>query len=120
MLGGFELIKTLIITALAVHQATNLVRYSAIFAPLRDRIETGQKVLPLLPMKVNDFIANVVSCGWCLSIHMSWFLLLGAVLPQEWLVAKAIGFLALALAIAQVANLIHVWTGHVGSGVKGS
>lgn len=107
-------ILNIILLALAVHQTVNIVRYSALFAWLRDRIETGQKVLNFLPRPVSDFASQVVECPWCLSVHAAWFYLVGVLAPDWLLFPAAIRFLMWTAAISQLSNLLHFYTKHRG------
>jgi hypothetical protein len=118
-----NLIELLIIIPLAVHQATNIMRYSSLFAPMRARLEVGD--LPdRIPVWAKEKITELLLCPWCTSVHLGWILTLAywspIVVSNGFLmVLYPFAFLArlfvLALALSQVANLIHHLTGHRGT-----
>ena len=117
--------EILIIIPLAVHQATNIMRYSSLFAPMRARLEVGD--LPdWLPVWSKEKLSELLLCPWCTSVHLGWILTLAYWLPScasggILMLLYPVGFLTrlfvLALAISQVANLIHHLTGHRGTKV---
>jgi hypothetical protein len=104
---------------LAIHQTVNIIRYSALFAWLRDRVETGQPVIDgLLSDRINEsinnFIYKVVGCPWCLSVHVAWFYLIGICGPT-WMIFPVLIYALMWIAAAsQAANLLHYITGHRG------
>lgn len=124
-----NVIEVIVLLPLAVHQATNILRYSSLFAFLRDRLEIGQGI-PFIPDRFNAKISELIQCPWCLSVHISWILsipfianlALSAVASrlsafsfwQLILVANIGRFVVMALAVSQIANLIHFYTKHRG------
>lgn len=119
----------LIILALAVHQTVNVIRFSSLFASHRNWVELGCP--GCRPKWLVWWLTEVIGCAWCMSINIAivytlLFLFDGSemhrVLPDwlGWLCSLLVDLrelaraVIIALAVAQVANLIHALTGHAG------
>lgn len=99
----------LLILAMAVHQAVNVLRFSALFAGLRNWIEMDCPVsVPVLCKFVPRwFLKSLHDCPWCLSVHLAfWFGLFYAV--------PGCRYVVYVLAVSQAANLLHHLFNHRG------
>lgn len=104
----------LLILALAVHQAVNVYRYSSLFAEFRQAREIGQPIA-VLPESWQDKVRELLLCPWCMSVHVALVLALLFWVGSLSVVLWPLRLVVYALAVSQVANLLHVFTGHKGA-----
>jgi hypothetical protein len=110
-IGGFVVL--FFIAAMAVHQATNVLLRSSLFASLRDKFETGEQIR-FVPAPVYNFIQRLFGCAWCMSIQLSWILLLPFALEPIgnwsfvlWFPLATGRLFVVSLAVSFAANLLH-------------
>lgn len=108
-----QVVLVLIITALAVHQATNVIRRSSLFAPLRNRFELGLPIW-MMPNWTYSFFQQLIECPWCLSVELSWILLLPFVGDGQWAIQSIGRVFVYMLAVSLLANLLHLAIQHHG------
>ena len=112
----------MLIVSMAVHQATNVLLRSSLFASLRDKFEQGDGIR-FMPGIMYVFLQRLFGCPWCMSIQLSWILLVPFALEVLvhysvilWLVSWAGKWFDLALAVSMGANLLHEVFKHEGPG----
>jgi hypothetical protein len=111
---------TAVLLALAVHQAVNIFRYSPLFASVRQWRDIGC-ITKYLSSSISYQLTTLLTCAWCLSVHVAAWFSLGYFLPdfECGVVLSGLGYIARgivwSLAVSQLANLLHYLTNHQGA-----
>ncbi len=84
----------IIVAALAAWQIVEIWRHSKLMAPLRSRTEMW-----------DNWLGELLSCPFCLSVWVSLFCLLGLELTDYGLAGYTLSLMITALAISRLANL---------------
>lgn len=84
----------IIVAALATWQIVEIWRHSRLMASLRSRTEMW-----------DNWLGELLSCPFCLSVWVSLFCLLGLELADNGLVGYILSLMIYALAISRLANL---------------
>lgn len=106
----------LVVCALATHQAVAIYRYSSLLAGVRQWQEIGC-YSGLLSEGQRLFVEQLLGCDWCLSVHVAFWLAFaysllsyvpaGVGFVPLWILAAGLKLIVSALAVSQLANLLH-------------